>query len=298
MLTLHADGRTEPVPLSPRPFGEVDVSPDGQSLAISVLGANANLWIYDLNRRTTTRLTDAWDNYAPVWHPSGDSLAFSSNRGGKSGVWMMAADGTGQPELLVDEGSLFDVSWSPDGKLLSFSRQVADGSADIWTVSRSGGQLESVITSAAQEFFGTFSPDGRYMAYVSDESGRAEVHVQPFPPTGRKWRLSEFGGTDPAWSPDGRKLYFWQGHRLMVVPIESQPTFVPARARVLIETEISDIQSYDVFPDGQRFLVIGRRTDSENRPDIVSPGAPRLRRVYPRAQDIQVVVNWFSELER
>ena len=141
-----------------------------------------------------------------------------------------------------------------------------------------------------------FSPDGRHLAYVSDESGRLEIYVQPYPPTGQKWRLSEDGGDNPLWSPDGRSLYYWNDQRLMEVPVNTEREFSPSRSRVLMDVELSDVQSYDVFPDGERFLVIARAPHEDDRKPIILPGGHR--RTYPAlTPDLQVVVNWFREFE-
>jgi Tol biopolymer transport system component len=163
----------------------------------------------------------------------------------------MAADGAGAPVRLGDtfmDGA--PNSWSSDGKMLAFSQGIDGNAADIWAYAlESGRPAEPLISSKYSEYQARFAPDSRHIAYVSDESGQPEVYVQPVPPTGRKWKLSSGGGGSPVWSPDGRRIYYWQGQTLMVVPVGPGVAFTPERARTLIENvPISDVQSYASSP--------------------------------------------------
>ena len=296
MFTLHDDGRVEPVPVSPQTFGDARVSPDGTQIAVSVLGANASIWMYDVARGTMNRLTHDWDKSSMIWHPDGRTLTFNSNRGGFESIWSLAADGDGREELLFRaESQAFPNSWTPDGTRLALSLQFAGSGADIFLWSaETDPPIQPLIATTNREFVGQFSPDGKHIAYVSDESGRPEVYVQPYPLTGQKWRLSERGGDGPLWSPDGSRVFFWNQQELMAVDVRSGGRFAPSRARVLVESPIIDVQTYDVYPDGKRFLVVGRTSHSERRQPIVTPDGHR--RVYPAmTPDLQVIVNWFSE---
>jgi serine/threonine-protein kinase len=301
LFTLGTDGRVELLPVPRDVYGDARVSPDGTRIVIGVLGANASLWTYDIARGTTTRLTEAWDNWSPVWSPDGHRIAFASNRNGTDGTWIMAADGTGDPELLGETGGMDGApnSWSADGRLLSFSQGINGKAADIWTYAEDAGwTAKPLISSKYAEYQSAFSPDSRNVAYVSDESGQAEVYVQPVPTTGRKWKISTNGGGAPVWSPDGTKLYYWERGSLMVVPCRQEPEFAPGRATSLIEdVPIADVQFYDIFPDGERFLVVGRAGGAQDRSPIVTQSGHR--RVFPAADpDLHVVTNWFAELER
>jgi len=298
MFVLHLDGRVEPIPQPPRPYGAARVSPDGDRLAIAVLGANASLWLYEFERGTMTRLVGGWDNYSPAWRPTGDAIAFTSNRGGSEGVWLMSTDGSGEPTLLGSQSVENTTSWSPDGKWIAGSLQEG---TDVWLLAGDGsGETVSAISTPAQEFNAIFSPDGRFIAYNSNESGRTEVYVESFPITGRRWKLSEDGGDNPRWSPDGSRIYYLSHTKLMAVDIETGSGFKPSKARELLEVAVADVQDFDVFPDGERFILIGRRmTQVQDQAPIVRIAGGGYRRIFPSMQPhLHVVTNWFSELEQ
>jgi serine/threonine-protein kinase len=295
--TIDLDGKVEPLPVPPHLYWGANESPGGDRLLVSILGANASLWIYEFQRGTMTRMTRAWDNYATAWHPSGRSIAFTSNRGGGVAVWQISADGAGQPEKLVDVDPNASVGgWSGDGKWLCYSSLPSGTSADIWVLSGDDNSVPQPITqSPFQEFNPSFSPDGRWIAYVSDESGQPEIYVQPFPITGQKWKLSENGGDTPEWSTDGQTVYFLSGTKIMSVSIDTTSGFVPGRAKTLLEIQHIDIQSFGVFPDGKRFIVVGPKRAKASRGAMITPGA--LHRIFPTTTpELRVVVNWFEEL--
>jgi serine/threonine-protein kinase len=296
LSTIDLDGKVEHLPIPPNLYGGANVSPDGDRLLLSILGANASLWMFEFQRGTMTRMTREWDNYSTAWRPSGRSITFASNRGGSAGIWQTADDGAGQPQKLVGTSVSAAVgSWSGDGKWLSYSPISAENSADIWVISGDDNRVsEPIIESPFQEFNSSFSPDGRWIAYVSDESGQPEIYVQPFPITGQKWRLSQNGGDAPKWSADGRTVYFLRGNKIMSVSIDTESKFVPGRAEILLKIEHLDVQYFDVFPDGKRFIVIGPKRVTGRRGATITPGA--LHRLFPATTpEIRVVVNWFEE---
>jgi serine/threonine-protein kinase len=298
LSTVDLDGNVERVQTPPRLYGGAEVSPDGDRLLVAILGANASVWLHEFKRGTMTRMTSEWDNYATAWHPSGKTIAFTSNRGGAAGIWQMAADGAGQPEKLVSASQNPTLgSWSGDGKRLCYSPTSPETGSDIWVLSDDDSEdSKPVIVSPYQEFNPSFSPDGRWIAYVSDESGQPEIYVQPFPTTGQKWILSENGGDAPEWSTDGQTVYFLRGNKILSVSIETEPEFVPGRARTLLKIEHIDVQYFDVFPDGKRFIVMGPSRDVKTSRPVISPGA--LHRIYPsHTPELRVVVNWFEELK-
>jgi len=184
--------------------------------------------------------------------------------------------------LLTRENVLYPWSWSPDGQTLAFYEINPTTNRDIWTLSRDG-DATPFVASSFDERAAMFSPDGRWIAYVSDESGRDEVYVQPFPGPGGKWPVSTDGGVEPQWSPDARELFYRQGEQMMVVAVETQPTFTVGRPRLVFESMYTmgnvGNPNYDISPDGQRFLMI-KATEEE----VVG--------------QINVVLNWFEELKR
>ena len=175
------------------------------------------------------------------------------------------------------------------GPVARFGR-VGDGCRREWDEPGHRGCIAGV--------FAGLSPDGRWIAYNSDESGRTEIYVQAFPITGQRWKLSENGGDTPVWSPDGRELYYWGDGALMVVQIELDPEFKPSKARPLVPIDIDDVNDFDVFPDGKRFVVIGRSVaGGKNRAPILRTHGGQSR-IFPAiSPNLRVVTHWFSELE-
>jgi serine/threonine-protein kinase len=297
LMFLNSDGSFEDIPQPHRPYGNLALSPGADRIVVSVLGANASLWIYELGRGIMTKLISGWDNFAPIWDRSGSQIAFGSNRNGKNAIWVTASDGTGSPTLLLEKDSNgYPSSWSPDGEWLILSSLSASTGMDIWLLDRTGNKTPAIQT-AARELQGRFSPDGRYLAYASDESGQMEIYVQTIPVTGRKWKLSEEGGFLPAWSREGNRIYYWSSQRLMVVPIVLEPEFQPSKARQVLETAV-EILDYDIFPGGDRFVVLGRSSTRDKTAPSIAAGRAQGRLFPAQSPDLHVVLNWFGELER
>ena len=222
--------------------------------------------IYDLVRNIPTRFTfdPGRDNY-PVWSPDGERVVFTSYRDGNPNVFWKAADGTGEAERLTTGAtSQISSSWSPDGTTLVLAVQHPETQFDIAVLSPDGEHVsETLIQTEFSEYYPEVSRDGRWLAYVSDESGQREVYVRPFPNTDTgKWQVSRGGGQRPAWAPDGRELFYRRlaDSAMMAVPIETEPTFAPGNPVVLFDAAAFPVvggpRRYDVAPDGQRFLMI------------------------------------------
>ena len=177
------------------------------------------------------------------------------------------------------------LSWSPDGQLLAFLEINPTTQRDIWVLRLSDRKAQPFLQTRFNETAPRFSPDGRWLAYISDESGRFEIYVQPYPGPGGKWQISTEGGTEPMWNPNGRELFYRSGDKMMAVDIASQPSFSAGTPRMLFEgryeTPIVPIDNYDVSLDGQRFLML--------KPSEQAQAAPT---------QINVVLNWFEELKR
>ena len=277
------------------------ISPDGRRVAVGITESESQVWLYDLSRDTLTRFTFEGNyNPVPVWTPDGKRITFESNKEGVPNLFWQLADGSGGLERLnTSENIQIPCSWSPDGKLLAFMGVNSTTGLDIWVLrmgdtAPGSGQVPSATSGQvrkAQPFLQTpfnegaadFSPDGRWLAYISDESGRYEVYVQPYPGPGGKWQISTEGGTEPAWNRNGRELFYRSGDKMMAVEVTTQPAFAAGKPRMLFEGRYqpSPVQStnYDVSPDGQRFLML-KPTEQ---------AAPT---------QINVVLNWFEELKR
>ena len=275
-------GAVEALEAPPLTYVHPRLSPDGRRLAV---GGERDVWIYDIPRDTLTRLTFEGTNRQPVWTPDGNRVTFRSGRAGPLNLFWKPANGSGAAERLTT-GEYVQVpeSWSPDGQVLAFAEDHPINGADIWVLSlEEEGKPLPFLQTPFYEAGPVFSPDGRWLAYVSDESGRREVYVQPYPGPGGKRQISTEGGDEPVWSPDGRELFYRIGDKMMAVDITSEPTFSAGTPRLLFEGQYRRRPraraNYDVSPDGQRFL-------------MVKPGEQS-----GQAQ-IRVVLNWFEELKR
>jgi serine/threonine-protein kinase len=216
--------------------------------------------------------------FHPVWTPDGRQVAFDVS----GSIYLKAADGSGAAELLwASENEVGPMSWSPAG-LLAFEDRPPSG-IDIWVLNASERSATPFLDSSFNEVSPMFSPDGRFLAYVSDESGGREVYVQPYPGPGGKLTISTDGGQEPVWSADGRELFYRSGSQMLAVAIQTEPTFRAGKPRLLFE---GNYQSdgvghpyYHVSPDGQRFLMV--------RPK--GGGTPT---------QLYVVLNWGEELQQ
>jgi Tol biopolymer transport system component len=264
------------------------LSPDGRRIAVGalVIGesrlAGAAIWVFDLATGSHTRLQDDGVNTEPVWTSDSRRVIYSSNRGAGAGVnlYWQAADGSGNSELL---SRLPFEQWptdvSRDGGLLAFYGQPKGQGYGIWTVTLDGAaKAEQVLSSTGVLRGARFSPDGRWIAYASDETGRFEVYVRPFPGLQAKWAVSSEGGVSPAWSPDGKELFFRNGSRMMVADVKSSPAFSTGAPRVLFEgpfaVDLAGDIDYDVAPDGKHFLMMLVARASQPRLRVHTQWAP------------------------
>ena len=276
--------QTEPVGAEPGAYRIARISPDGTRVAVDTSGEeNDDVWIYHLARNTLTRLTfDAAVDDAPLWTPDGSRVVFQSAREG-GGLFWKAADGTGEVERLLEQSdSPQPHSWSADGRLVF---DLASG--EIGVVAVEGDRtMELVLDTEFLERQPAISPDGRWMAYFSNESGQNEVYVRPFPNVDDgKWQVSGSGGREPVWSPDGRELFFVDGPDFLVAQVETEPTFSSTTPEVVFargDFTLTQAREHDISPDGEQFLF------------IQESGVQAVREVG----GLILVQNWFTELER
>ncbi|HEV8119517.1 MAG TPA: protein kinase [Candidatus Polarisedimenticolia bacterium] len=267
------------------------LSPDGRRVALSITDArsgNADVWSYDIAGGIPTRLTThpAIDS-APVWSPDGSRLAYTSMQRGHSEVFEMASGGGGERPLAGSRRTNYPNDWSPDGQEILYRANDPDTNLELWLLPRGGeGQPVPFLKASYGVSNGQFSPDGRFVAYASNESGRWEIYVAPFPGPGGNWKVSTEGGSEPAWRRDGKELFYLaaDGH-LMAAPVRLAPTFDAGDPKPLFlvrrrePVATIDLFSYDVSRDGQRFLV---------NTDAGETTAPPLT----------VVLDWASELKK
>lgn len=300
LVWVDREGVETPVEAPRRRYADPTLTQDGRSIAVSIYGNGdvEDIWHLDLARGLLGRVTFRWGIY-PAWTPNGERIAFSSVNAVPSvskapyeytwNIFWQAADGSGRPEPLVTRnGVQFTGSWTPDGRTLVFAD--SDYTAfqlDIWTVSTEGDrQPHQWLNTPFDEIQPMISPDGQWLAYVSNESGRYEIYVRSFAaPERGKWLVSTDGGTEPRWSRNGREIVYRNGDAMMAADVTSTRSgFQSARPHTLFNGQYVSggtrpgYPQYDLAPDGKRFIMIR---------DAVAPAPPQL----------SVVVNWSEELK-
>jgi len=295
LLTVSTSGQLSPIATETRDYSDPRVSPDGHFLAAHLQGDENDIWVTDIARGTLTRLSmDAGEDETPVWSPDGRFVAWSGSRGDVlRGIFRRRADGSGSEELIWKlENHAHVRDWTPDGRALVLELADPTRSYDIW-------RLDLSDTPAATPFLQTqfnercsrLSPDGHWLAYVSDESGRDEVYIQSFPQPGSKIPVSTSGGDQPVWSRHGSKLFFRGNGAIQEITFQpgSPPSVSMARSLFADSFESPQAGShtgYDVFPDG-RFLMIqaGSPSDAESEIVVVVNWVEELKRLIPHGKD-------------
>ncbi len=274
LVWVDRQGKIEPLAAPARTYSNAALSPDGQQVAVTITSGTSELWIYDLTRGSLTRLTsEQGSSINPLWTPDGRRVVYRSNKAGTWNLYWRPADGSGAEERLTtaDESDT-PSSWSPDGKVLAFAK----GTREIWILPLEGDRKpQPFLRTSSSNMTPQFSPDGHWLAYVSDESGGAQVYVQPYPGPGRKWQISTDGGTQPQWNPNSRELFYRNGDTTMAVDVTTSPTFSAGKPRMLYQGLAGNVSR-----DAQRFLAM----------QPVEPGQPPTQ--------INVVLNWFEELKQ
>jgi Tol biopolymer transport system component len=280
LVWVNREGKTErvkeiePSALYPRS------SSAGGRVAISVasVGGRRDIWVYHPSRDVLTRLTFGGINLYPVWSPDDERIVYASLSGEGSTLFSVQANGIGEPEtLLTSEGAVVPSSWSPDGQTIWLDAAF-EKSYDIWSLRLDAkGKPQPFLESEFDEFRPMISPEGSWLAYVSNESGEFQVYVHAMSSSGGKWQISTSGGDDPVWSSNGKKLFYRNGNKWMSVEVETQPEFRAGNPVVLFEGAYEGY--YDVTPGADQFILV--------------------KNEFAAAQNrIQVVTNWFEEVKR
>jgi len=285
LVWVDREGQEERLGAEPGGYNDPRISPDGLRLAVTVNeSGSSDVWIYDLERETLTRLTfDPGTDHWPIWTPDSQRVVFDSTREGiPHNLFWKAADGTGPVERLTTSPNTQGAySFSPDGK--SLVHRETSISLDLHVLSMEGEfTSQPLLDSEFNEQRAAISPSGRFIAYESNESGQNEIYARPFPNVDDgKWQISRDGGTAPVWHPKEEEVIYRNGSALIVVGIKTEPTFTAGSPAVLFTgnylNHIANRQ-YDISPDGQRFLMI-----TEDQQETAQ---------------IHVVLNWFEELKR
>jgi serine/threonine protein kinase/Tol biopolymer transport system component len=285
LVWVDRKGAEQPLTAPPHLYWFPRLSPDGQRVAVTIDGQQ--IWLYDLRRNTLTRWTFAGtNNRTGIWTPDGKRIAFLSNKDGPQNVFWQRADGSGGLERLTTSQYLqAPSSWSPDGQALAFLQVSSPPTGfDIWVLRMGDHKAQPFLQTPFIETAPVFSPDGHWLAYVSNESGRSEIYVQPYPGPGGKYQISTEGGAEPVWNRNGRELFYRQGDKMMAVEVTTESSFSVTKPRMLFEGQYlptpQTFPNYDVSTDGQRFLMVKPAGQAQ---------AP---------MQINVVLNWTEELKR
>ena len=304
LLRVDRDGRAAPLIELRAPYEYQTLSPDGRRVAAVIASEQGtDIWLIDMNRATRTRLTAGGASAFPVWSPDGSKIAFQSTASGPWNLFSKPVDGSSAMQPLVTTaaagewpgtganllpgtlptlsgaGPQVPISWTPDGSTLAFIERKPDGDRDIWVVSP-GGDPTPFLVTPFDEHSPRLSPDGKWLAYVSNESGSSDVYVQPFPGPGPKWLVSTDGGSDPVWARNSRELFYRRGRQMMVVSVALREEFSSGRPQRLFDLPFDardDQANYDASPDSTWFLTSGS-----------DRGAPPA--------ELHIVLDWFDQL--
>jgi Tol biopolymer transport system component len=264
LVQLDRSGTLETLTPERHAYETLRIAPDGRRLAVTITAANDAVWVYEFARRLLTRVTYDNENLRPIWSPGGDRLLVGARPGGRSyQLRLLAADGGGSFEVVRESDKVEQPeSWSPSGDLVAFTRLEQETGSDIWILSMTGDrQARAFLNTRFDEGEARFSPDGRWMAYQSNESGQFEVYLRDFPGANIKKRISTDGGTQPRWRQDGRELFYRRGKAVMAVDVTLGADAALSAPRRLFEgprglsIDGLEVSSWDALPDGSGFIM-------------------------------------------
>jgi len=262
LVWVNRTGERQVISRARRSYSTPRLSPDGRHIAMWIMhDIVGNIWTYDPARDTFGRLTFFGDDHTVAWSPNGKQVAFESSRNGPHQLFIVSAEGGDPAQITSGNNEHYLCDWSPDGRHLAYVEWDLERGADLWTIELgSNASPQPVAQSEFAEKQGTFSPDGRWIAFTSDESGQSEIYVQPFPGPGPKRQISNGGGEEPAWSHSGRELFYRWGGRMLAAQFgESNGEIVAGLPNLLYEGlfnyTITFSRTYDVAANG-RFLMV------------------------------------------
>jgi serine/threonine protein kinase/Tol biopolymer transport system component len=286
LVWVDRNGKVDVLAAPARPYQVPRLSPDGQRVAVGVQGPKDELWLYNLARGTFTPLASEGSSQVPAWTPDGKRVAYRATRAGFRNLFWRMADGSGTEErLTAGEGVQTPGSWSSDGQALVFTDQ-SPTVPDIWVFRPGDREQQPFLRNSSNKRAPMWSPDGHWLVYQSDEAGRDEIYVQPYPGPGGAVAVSTDGGTEPVWSHNGREIFYRSGDKMMSVSVTTQPSFSASKLRILFVFDhrqtapFAGTPDYDVSLDDQRFLML-------------KPSEPAQA-----ATQINVVLNWSEELKQ
>ncbi len=265
----------------------LDLSPDGRRVVVNGFeDGNRDVWVHEVDRPLKRRVTfHPGADGGAIWSSSGREVTFNSTREGYYDIYTQSLEGTGEPRLLMATPlAQRPYDWSPDGKHLLYTVQDTENGPDLWRLERKqdGSGFDSMLflQTPFTETQPRFSPDGRFVVYQSDKSGRNEIYVRTFPDGENDWPVSANGGVWPRWSHNGEELFYVEGDTLVTTAVSTEPTFTTGTITPLFQHASLAGPGYDVSADGQRFVVV-----ETLEPEVAEPPS------------IRVVQNWFAEFK-
>jgi serine/threonine protein kinase len=283
IVEVSRQGTVEAILDRPGAWAQPRLSADGRKVVFREVGEYCTLWLLDRDRQTTTRLTFESDNHNPVWSPDSRSIVFGRASKAGSHLFIQRVESSLPAEQLTSGNHVHvPTDWSADGRLIAFTDQHQDTGIDLWVLDRSDeNRIGPFLATRFTEHSATFSPDTNWIAYTSDETGREEIYVQPFPGPGVKIQISIEGGSGPNWSVDGSEIFFNADDRLMSAAIETSPRFSAGIPMEVFRGRYSweRAQNYGISSDGQYFVI--------PRPAGDATGA-----------ELRIVLNWAKEFDR
>ena len=280
-LVLRArDGTVRDLGAPIRPYSAPRLSPNGERIAVEVVDAGNDIWVFELAGRTLTRLTFEGTAQRPIWSPDGRRVAFMRAGNATDLAWILADGSAPAESLVVAPGDQSPGEFSSDGRFLVLREGGTSGLRQLSVVAMDSARVpRPLFTSNFENHSPSLSPDGRWVAFVSNESGRNEIYVRPFPGLGGRWQVSKEGGNEPRWSPTGREIFFRSGPNLMAASVVAGSTFAPGDVRLLFRSggnpELVH-RNYDVTRDGLSFVLPFQTRENE--------------------QTMVILLNWFENL--
>jgi serine/threonine-protein kinase len=280
LVWVSRDGKESPASQTVRGYEDMSLAPDEKMAAFTIPADPVwNIWILDLERGNLNRLTFNGDNRDPLWSPDRRHVAYTSFRDGHFGIYWSAADGSSpEQRLTINQFEPFPTAFTPDGKKLIFNQYITAADANYWEVALTGDATPVPLKGLGEGGPLDVSPDGRWVAYESVETGQVEIYVQPYPGPGGKWQISNGGGFRPRWSPDGKEIFFRSGDAMMAATVETSPHFTPNTTHALFTGGYAHA-GRDYETDGKRFLMM--KSADQRGPT-----------------SLQVVLNWTRDLKK
>jgi Tol biopolymer transport system component len=276
---MDRNGKTANITEEVKPYAFPAISPDGKRIALTLQGSTFDVWVYDLARDTITKVTFGGDDYRPRWSPDGKMLAYDSSKSGHQQVYVKHDIGQGSEEVVTDgpeDKALYD--WTADGSEVIFGRQNKDAGWDIYAAPIQGDHKpRPLVETPFNQTEACVSPDGKWLAYVSDESGQNEVFVQAMNDPGTRVQISRDTGSSPSWARSGNELLYLSKDRLMSVKLAPGSALNPGKPVVLFEDK-RDWNGYDLARDGR--LLVAREAEKKGM-----------------GTQINVALHWFDEMK-